>query len=57
MHRLPQARRLAHDKLVAHLSPYDYSLIKVAPSIWTYNTLKTIFTLVVNDFGIKNLSM
>ena len=57
MHGLSQARQLAHNELVAYLASYGYSSIKFIPSLQTHNTLKTIFTLVVNDFRIKHLSI
>ena len=57
MHGLPQAGRLAHEELVAHLAPYGYSPVRFTPGLWTHNKLKTTFTLVVDDFGLKHLSM
>ena len=57
MHDLSQAGRLANDKLVSHLAPCGYSSIKFTPGLWAHNKLKTTFTLVVDDFGVKHLSI
>jgi len=39
------------------LAPYGYSPVKFTPGLWTHNKLKTTFTLVVDDFGIKHLAL
>ena len=57
IYRLPQARRLVQGELVTHLALCSYSSVKFTPSLWTHNMLKTTFTLAVDDFGIKYLSM
>ena len=57
IYRLPQAGRLAHDELVQHLSSHGYALVKFTPGLWTNTILGNIFTLVVDDFGIKYQSL
>lgn len=57
MRGLPQAGRLAHDELVAHLAPCGYSPVKFTPGLWTNKALGVTFTLAVDDFGIKCLSL
>lgn len=56
MHGLPQAGRLAHDELVAHLAPHGYSPVRFTPGLWRHNKRRTTFTLAVDDFGIKHLA-
>ena len=53
MYGLPQAGRLAYDKLVKHLAIYGYVPCKRTPGLWQHITKDTKFTLVVDDFGIK----
>ena len=57
MYGLPQARRLAHDKLVTHLAPYGYTPARFTPGLWVHSKLKPTFTLVVDNFGIKHLAI
>ena len=57
MYGLPQAGRLAHEELVTHLAPYGYTPVRFTPGLWVHNKLKTTFTLVVDDFGIKHMSI
>ena len=56
MHGLKQASRLAHDKLVQHLSSYGYQPDPIHPNFWTHKTRKTKFCLCVDDFGVKYYS-
>ena len=53
MYGLPQAGKLAHDKLKKHLEKYDYYPCKLTPGLWKHKTRPISFTLVVDDFGIK----
>jgi hypothetical protein len=53
MYGLPQAGRLAYDKLKAHLAPYGYHPAARTPGLWTHDTRRTVFTLCVDDFGIR----
>ena len=56
MYGLPQAGCLAYDKLKAHLAPYGYHPAPCTPGLWTHDTRRTVFTLCVDDFGIKYCS-
>ena len=50
---LPQAGKLARDRLVEHLRPYGYRSTAVAPSLFRHDERDLAFTLVVDDFGVK----
>ena len=53
MYGLPQAGLLAQHQLNIHLATGGYTPAKHTPGLYTHHTLKTTFTLVVDDFGIK----
>ena len=55
MYGLPQAGRLAYDKLVAHLYKGCYLPIKHTPSLFHHKTRAVTFCLIVDDFGIKHI--
>ena len=50
---LKQAAKLANDRLVTHLAPYGYAPVKHTPSLWKHKSNGIVFSLVVDDFGIK----
>ena len=56
MYGLKQAARLAFDRLVTKLAPYGYKPDRYAPGFWTHHTRPTVFSLCVDDFGIKYCS-
>lgn len=53
MYGLPQAGRLAYDKLVAHLKPHGYHPCARTPGLWRHVTRPINFCLVVDDFAVK----
>ena len=53
MYGLPQAGIITQERLNLHLATGSYTPAKHTPGIYTHHTLKTAFTLVVDDFGIK----
>ena len=53
MYRLPQAGKIANDKLKLHLAKFGYEPIPITPGLWRHQTLPLQFSLVVDDFGIK----
>ena len=53
MYGLPQAGKLAHDQLKAHLVQYGYNPCPLTPGLWKHDTRPISFTLVVDDFGVK----
>ncbi len=57
MYGLPQAGIIAQDLLQARLSKVGYHQSKTIPGLWTHKTRKTCFTLVVDDFAIKDTSI
>jgi hypothetical protein len=57
MYGLPQAGRIAYDALVAHLESYGYYPAPHTPGLWLHKTRPTIFTLVVDDFLVKYMSL
>jgi hypothetical protein len=50
---LPQAGKLAQDRLIKHLEANDYYLVKHTQCLFRHKTRDIAFTLVVDDFGIK----
>jgi hypothetical protein len=53
MYGLPQAGRLANDRLTKILEPHGYRPCPITPGLWRHDTNRIVFTLVVDDFGIK----
>jgi hypothetical protein len=53
MYGLPQAGILANQLLETRLRPHGYFQCRHTPGLWKHQTRKTMFTLVVDDFGVK----
>ena len=53
MYGLPQAGRLAYIKLLDNLATHGYVRAGLTPGLFKHKTRKTIFSLVVDDFGVK----
>ena len=53
---LKQAARLENERLVHQLAPYGYAPVQHTPSLWKHESNGIIFSLVVDDFGIKSTS-
>ena len=53
MYGLPQAGKLANDQLVAALAPYGYHPVAITPGLWRHDTRDIVFSLVVDDFGVR----
>ena len=53
MYRLPQAGKIANDKLKLHLAKFEYKPAPITPGLWRHQTRPLKFSLVVDDFGIK----
>lgn len=53
MYGLPQAELLAHNQLVDFMEPSGYYPFRNTPDLWSHKWRPVIFTLVVDDFGIK----
>ena len=53
MYGLPQAGRLAHDRLVKHLTKHGYKPTKHTPGLWMSDDRKIAFALWVDDFAVK----
>ena len=53
MYGLPQAGRIANDQLIKFLSPHGYAPCPLTPGLWKHTTRDIIFSLVVDDFGIR----
>jgi hypothetical protein len=47
---LPQAGRLANNRLIKFLAPHGYKPVPITPGLWTHSTRPLTF---VDDFGIK----
>jgi hypothetical protein len=56
MYGLPQAGKIANDRLVNHLKTYGYHQAKHTHGLFTHETNNVVFTLVVDDFGVKYTS-
>jgi hypothetical protein len=52
---LPQAGRLANDRLIKFLAPHGCTPVPITSGLWTHSTGPLAFTLVVNDFGMKHI--
>ena len=50
---LKQAGKIAHDRLRTHLKKYGYNPVPRTPALWKHESRKIIFSLVVDDFGVK----
>lgn len=54
MYGLPQASRIANDCLTAFLAPHHgYAPVPITPGLWRHDKSDLVFTLVVDDFGVK----
>jgi hypothetical protein len=53
MYGLPQAGRIANERLTKYLAPFGFSPVPITPGLWRHNTRELTFTLVVDDFGVK----
>ena len=53
MYGLPQAGLLAQELLEKRLAKRGYYQSNIVPGLWKHKTRKIVFTLVVDDFGIK----
>ncbi len=56
MYSLPQAGIITQDILQERLAKKGYYQSKIVPGLWTHETRKTCFTLVVDNFAIKYTS-
>jgi hypothetical protein len=53
MYGLPQAGRLANDRLIKLLAPHGYAPVPITTGLWKHTTKPISFTLIVDGFGIK----
>jgi hypothetical protein len=53
MYGLPQAGRIANDRLTNFLEPHGYVPMAITPGLWKHKTRPIQFALVVDDFGVK----
>lgn len=53
MYGLPQAGKLANVQLQAFLEPHGYKPCTVTPGLWKDENSSLMFTLVVDDFGVR----
>ena len=52
---MKQAGCISNDRLRIHLSKFGYAPVARTPSLWKQATKKMLFSLVVNDFGVKHV--
>jgi len=57
MYGLPQAGRLANNLLKKQLSKDGYYEVYSTPGLWKHQFLPTIFTLIVDNFGVKFINI
>ena len=55
MYGLPQAGQLAYERLAIHLAKYGYTPARHTPGLWRHHTRPILFSLVVDDFGVKTV--
>jgi hypothetical protein len=53
MYGLPQAGRIANDRLVLHLTKHGYHQAKHTHGLFSHHTRDIAFSLVVDDFGVQ----
>ena len=53
MYGLPQAGRLAYMKLLKHLKKGGYVRAGITPGLFKHETRDIVFSLVVDDFGVR----
>jgi len=53
MYGLPQAGKIANDRLISFLAPHGYSPVPITPGLWKHAQRDIVFSLVVDDFGVK----
>jgi hypothetical protein len=53
MYGLPQAGKIANDQLIKFLAPHGYEPVPLTHGLWKHTTRDILFTLVVDDFGVK----
>ncbi len=56
MYGLPQAGLIANELLEKQLNEHGYRQSKLIPGLRTHDTQPIQFTLVVDDFGVKNVN-
>ena len=53
MYGLPQSGILANKLLVKRLDLFGYYPVEHTPGLWKHKTRPVVFSLVVDDFGVK----
>ena len=53
MNGLKEADSIANQRLVKNLAPHGYHPCIHTPSLWKHATRNIMFTLAVDDFGVK----
>ncbi|KAL7477536.1 hypothetical protein ACHAW6_003344, partial [Cyclotella cf. meneghiniana] len=56
MYGLPQAGSLGHDLLELRFNREEYNQSKIVPGLWKHKDQPIMFTLVVDNFGIKDMT-
>ena len=57
MYSLKQSTWLDFDNLVNLFTPHGYFAVHKSPGLWKHQTRPTVFTLSVENFGIKSKSI
>ena len=57
MYGLSQVGILAHQKLKKYLKPFGYEPVEFTLGLWVNKQQNILFTLVVDDFGVKYIDL
>ena len=57
MYQSKQAGIIPNQELVKHMDPFEYHPVQHTPVLWVHDNLKTIFSLVVDDFFVQYSSV
>ena len=50
---LKQSRRIVNDRLQLYLYKFGYAPVVRTPSLWKHATKNIIFSLIIDDFGVR----
>ena len=53
MYGMPQAGKIANDKIKLHLAKFGYDPAPITPGLWRHQTRPLQFSLLMDDFGVK----
>ena len=48
-----KAGNFSNDRLEKHLENFGYEPMRHTPALWNHTSHEIVFTLIMNDFGVK----